>query len=109
MIQLKNSIHEYVVNRKGERVGCILGIGDETGNFALSWSLCNIRLDEFNKNLAIKIAKNRAEQMLENDSPSTWNESGRNIYVHLEDSIPVSIKKHYSEMLSRCLRYFKIG
>lgn len=101
-----NHIHEYVVNRKGDRVGCILGIGDKSGKFALSWSLCNTSIDSFDKGMAIKIAKSRAEYLYNHLPPLP--DAEQTTITHELEHVPVSMRNHYIQMIDRCKRYFKV-
>jgi hypothetical protein len=84
---LPEFISEKIVLR-GRKVGMFLGkrIGDEA---FVTFSLCNLSKDKFDKERAIEIALDRCHK---------FNE---------KKEVPVSIKKKYKNFVERCFRYFK--
>lgn len=84
-------IFEYIRRRKGGRVhkvGVIYGTAEDN-TIKIGWSKCNIKDgDEFNADLGVSLARERA-------TASSMNE------------VPLCIKRHLRQFGARCLRYFK--
>jgi hypothetical protein len=87
-----NTLVQYVRNRKGQLIGAVVGLKIDTeknSEMQVGWSLCRTKVDKFDKNLAVKIATDRA--LL-----------GTNIRV------PHSVGPVYSNMVKRASKYFNL-
>jgi hypothetical protein len=63
IMQFPKGLHIYHYNRKGQRVGVFAATEAQSlkGYYSIGWSLCNVNIgDVFDKNLAKKIAYDRA-------------------------------------------------
>jgi hypothetical protein len=74
---------KYVRNSKRQRIGCVVAISRDQ----IGWSLCNVKLDKFDKQYALDIAKLRAQM---NPAP-----------------IAPTVRPDFMEMLERAHRYYK--
>lgn len=89
--QEKNMLIEYIKNRKGERVGTLVGVCEEYEDVVrVGWSYCNTRADKFDKTTGVEIALNRAE-------PQSLDGA----------EIPVLIKDRLPGFEERCMQYFQ--
>ena len=82
-------IVKYVKDRKGHRIGVMIGAINSNGDIFVGWSHVHRRLDKFNPQKALEIARGRMDG---------WNE---------DTQVPHVIKKQYPHFSARCLRYFK--
>jgi hypothetical protein len=88
----QTEIFEYIRRRhngKTVKVGVIVGTTDEGhGVVKVGWSKCNVRLDTFEKDVGLKLARERCK---------TPSKSG----------VPACVKRQYRQFAARCVRYFK--
>ena len=49
---------QYIKNKRGQKIGTVVALS----KYAIGWSKCNIKLDKFDKNIGIDIAKVRAKE-----------------------------------------------
>lgn len=75
---------EYVRDKQGHPIGVVVA----TGANRIGWSKVNGKLDKFDKNLGIKIAKGRAASGTVTRTPS-------------------EVKPYFKKMYYRAQRYFK--
>lgn len=59
-IRTAGNVRKLSNNCGGNRVGAFAAVEGEDGNIYIGWSLCQTKLDKFDKNLAVSIAKGRA-------------------------------------------------
>ena len=87
---MQTYIHEFVLNRKRQRVGVVLASPAPNGEVAIGWSLCNTKKGEkYDNDRGILIALGRAR-----------NYGGI-------DPVPTSLAKTAAFMVGRAKRYFK--
>ena len=89
MIKVTHTIYEFVKDVNDNKVGCFVGLGNET-EYRIGWSLCNIKAgDVFDRGTAYNQAVKRAVDV-NNDYP-----------------VPHSLKEFNTYFNERCKRYFK--
>jgi hypothetical protein len=76
----------FIRNKNGQRVGAVVAICED-GVVKTGWSKCNTKLDKFDREMALKIAVGRA------------NNIGKKTHS--------AIVKPVEQMRDRALRYFK--
>ena len=88
------TIHEYVKDMDGNRVGCFVGAGVCGEGFDIGWSKVNVNGgDVFDKNQGFDIALKRAQE-------------SKSINQKI-DEVPDSLMEYYLYFQGRCKRYFK--
>jgi len=96
---MKNLLVTYIRGKNGQMRGCIVCTG-KTTNYSLSnpyafkigTSFCNLKQDKFDKEIALQLAIERAENPQECDIPT---------------DMVVRTCCHWEIMLQRARRYFK--
>lgn len=76
-MQFPKGLHIYYYNRKGQMVGVFAAAATKflDNYYAIGWSLCNTKSgDLFNKNLAKKIAYDRAVMSCNSKIPTSMQE-----------------------------------
>ena len=89
--QPQTEIFEYLTKRyskKNHKVGVVVGF-KEGDKILIGWAKCNIKLDKFDKETGIELAKQRAKGL----DPIC--------------KIPDADVRQIQEFQARCLRYFK--
>ena len=90
---MKNEIVKYIKDRKGNKIGVLVGIKTTDGFVGIGWSkyATSIEYTPFSKEKGLKIARGRAFSHHEN--------------CHSE--LPFVISDELGSFIDRCQRYFK--
>jgi hypothetical protein len=85
---------EFVKNKRGKKIGAVVAVGP----LNVGYSLCN-KKDKFDKDLAVEIARGRAEV-----SPVGygWGVDYANVL-----NVPHTVRPTVEKMLNRVKRYYK--
>jgi hypothetical protein len=81
---------KYERDKNGQPVGVVIAFKDENEIVKLGWSKCNVKEEQFNKNIGINKAISRARDYREVD----------------ERDAPYKTQKEISDMIERLGRYF---
>jgi hypothetical protein len=57
---MSGKIVQYIRDGRGQRIGAVVAVSNETEGFHVGWSVCN-KKDRFDKHRALQIATGRAE------------------------------------------------
>lgn len=96
---IKRPLVEYVRNKKGHAVGVVVAFRDPfDDNVCIGWSLCNIKVERFNKHIGLNKALNRAEPI---------DAASHRFYTSNGYCVPLSAKETYEHLLYRAVNYFK--
>ena len=92
----KNELVKYVKNKKGDKLGVLVGFKKEDGKLGIGWSkyASNIEDAQFSKEKGLIIARGRAASHRVN-SPEVFFK------------LPFVIQKELPNFVNRCERYFK--
>lgn len=91
IMEFPKGLHIYYYNRKGQMVGVFAATESQFDShyYGIGWSLCNVKQgDIFNKNLAKKIAYDRA-------------------FKGSACQVPISMHNKYYEYVRIAAKYFK--
>jgi len=86
-----SEITKYITKKNGKKVGMLIATAFREDSFGVGYSLCNTKLDKFDKQRAVQIAFGRAYKNANGDA--------------LE--IPQSIRDEYALFYCRATKYFK--
>lgn len=97
-VRANTEIRQYITTTKnGRRIRHGVLVADRVGDKAIvGWSLCHLNKDEFNRERALKIARDRLHLVSQNP------ERGHTLVV------PHTVQRHLASFEKRCERYFKI-
>jgi len=107
-MEMKNSIHEYIRDNNNRKIGVMLSTVIN-GTVCFGWSLAN-KLDEFDKDIGMFIASDRAYLNLYNrydkyfDIIDKESESG---FEFIDDILPHAVKDKLPSFIDRMSRYYK--
>ena len=88
---MNTELIEYLKNRKGNRIGVVvarIGGYEKKTQVGIGWSLCHSKLDKYDEEKGLNIARGRAK-------------------TGTEDKIPQSMVRPYMKMMDRSNRYFR--
>src|SRR6056297_2496656 len=107
-MEMKNSIHEYIRDNNNRKIGVMLSTVID-GNVCFGWSLAN-KLDEFDKDIGLVIASDRAYLNLTNRYDKyfeTINEYPESGFEFIDDILPYAVKENLPSFINRMSRYYK--
>lgn len=91
-VMSQNVLIQFIRNHKGVPCGVMAAVKREDGEIHINYSLCNTKLDKFNKELGKQIAIGRA--MRNNDD---------------EQHLPRSLYSVMDKFLQRACRYYQVS
>lgn len=97
-LNTRTTLLEYVRNKRGHACGLVVAYRDSLmGQVLVGWSLCNIKLEKFNKNIGLCKAIDRALDL----------EYAEAYKVRSNERVPRSVEETYVRVLARAKAYFK--
>jgi hypothetical protein len=87
---MKHELIEFVRSESGQPIGVVVACSRENNDVGIGWSLCNVKLDKFDKEKALKIARGRANKIR-----------------YTRKNLPVPVRSTYKKMADRSFKYFK--
>lgn len=88
---------QYVRDRKGAPVGVLLAVkSPNKSKYHIGWSMCNRKLDKFDKKIANELAMKRVHHAM-----------GLNITMDLDKSVPHEVVKMLPMFQLECNRHLR--